>query len=116
MARAPVAEHAKTRLLALQQQVDEEQEEAMQQLVRARDSNARSVFSPPEHSTSSIVTALCEELGLTEAAKQDLGVMTLQDFNFVSVADMEAAANRLLTVVERNRLVMALATEGVHLL
>eukprot|EP00971_Amphidinium_carterae_P334288 6469465-Amphidinium_carterae.2 len=115
-ARANPPDPTKMKLRALQLEVETEQETAIQQLVQVQSSSAKSTAAQTPPGTSRAVAALCEEIGLTPRAKKSLGATSLQDFQYISFANLEDAAGRTLTIVERNRLSMTLAAEGVQLL
>eukprot|EP00971_Amphidinium_carterae_P045004 885206-Amphidinium_carterae.2 len=115
-ARVLPHEPTKMRLRALQLEVEAEQETALQQLVQVQVNSARSSGPQMLPGPSRAVAALCEEIGLSPKAKDALGTTSLQDFQYISFANLEDAAGRTLTIVERNRLSMTLAAEGVQLL
>eukprot|EP00971_Amphidinium_carterae_P245030 4865151-Amphidinium_carterae.1 len=115
-ARATTPDPTKLKLRALQLEVETEQQTAMQQLVQVQSNSARASSAHSAPGASRAVSAICEEIGLTPRAKESLGATSLQDFQYISFANLEDAAGRVLTIVERNRLSMTLQAEGVQLL
>eukprot|EP00971_Amphidinium_carterae_P124621 2468555-Amphidinium_carterae.1 len=90
-ARATTPDHTKQKLRALQLEIDSEPL-ALQHIVQS--SSARASTAHSAAGESSAVAAICEEIGLTPRARESLGASSLQDFQFISVANLEDAAGR----------------------